>query len=159
MKRIKHNDGYIFIKAPKNWKGKIYSKMYCFEHHYVYWLNTGILPKDGEIIHHQNGIRWDNDFENLRLKKLSEHSREHQMGSVMQQTTKEKLRRINLGKAKQRFGFFASYQRKNRNPWTKVCGTKIGQKYLLFEDPLSCDILYKIIKKERRVQSQVMEPA
>lgn len=77
MNKIKHNEGYIFIKAPKWWSGKIYSKMYCLEHHYVYFINTGILPKVNEIIHHIDGDKANNIFSNLELQKRDEHSSLH----------------------------------------------------------------------------------
>jgi len=46
---------YKFVKAPDEYPGKIYT---CgnrvLEHHLVWWLNTGELISDDDIVHHKN---------------------------------------------------------------------------------------------------------
>jgi len=68
------NGEYILIKAPKNWEGKKYRNKYCYEHHFVYWIHYGIIPKEDEVIHHKNKIGTDNNIDNLKLMTVSEHN-------------------------------------------------------------------------------------
>ena len=78
MNKIISCGKYNFIIAPLEYPGIKYSNKYCLEHHYVYWKNTGIIPKKGiECIHHKNGKTKDNKFENLELIDWKEHIRLH----------------------------------------------------------------------------------
>ena len=71
------NGPYELIKAPSDWPGKRYRNRYCYEHHYVYWKNTGHILNENELIHHINGDKRDNTFENLELSTLKEHGALH----------------------------------------------------------------------------------
>lgn len=71
------NGDYILIVAPPDYPGKRYRGKYCYEHHYNYWIKNGVLPKCGELIHHKNKNRIDNDDTNLELKTVSKHNTEH----------------------------------------------------------------------------------
>lgn len=71
---------YILIKAPKDYPGKVYNIqncLYCSEHIYVYWKQTGILPKTNEVIHHIDGNKHNNDITNLQLMSVEEHNKLH----------------------------------------------------------------------------------
>ena len=68
---------YELVIAPDNYPGKKDRGRYCFEHYLIYWQNTGILPKEGEIIHHKNGKKCDNTFENLELMTCQAHASLH----------------------------------------------------------------------------------
>lgn len=49
-----------------------------YEHHQVWYENTGhIVDSSKEVIHHINGIKTDNRFENLELLSISEHCKKH----------------------------------------------------------------------------------
>lgn len=51
-------------------------------HHFVWWQNTGELPPEDKIVHHKNGDKLDNKFENLEVMTNSDHIRHHwQQGS------------------------------------------------------------------------------
>lgn len=71
------NGPYELVPAPDNYPGRRYRDRYCYEHHLVWWQNTGELPGPDEVVHHQNGDGRDNRFENLELKTRSKHSEGH----------------------------------------------------------------------------------
>lgn len=80
------NGDYLMVIAPTGYTGKLYRGRYCYEHHAVYWQHTGILVKEGEILHHINGDRHDNRYENLRLMPVAEHNRHHRMAPTQELT-------------------------------------------------------------------------
>ena len=72
------NGPYELVIAPDDFPGKKYRDIYCYEHTLVWWINTGVIPKSNEIIHHkQPGNKRDNRFENLELLTNSEHAKLH----------------------------------------------------------------------------------
>lgn len=68
------NGKYELIKAPKGFPGKIYRGKYAYEHRVVWWQMTGELP---EIVHHKNGNKRDNRFENLEGMSEKRHRELH----------------------------------------------------------------------------------
>jgi hypothetical protein len=63
-----------------------YETIYCDElrtrlkkHHYTWFIETGHLPdtKNGEQVHHIDGDKLNNSFDNLVLVSVSEHTRIH----------------------------------------------------------------------------------
>lgn len=48
------NGKYVLIVAPTEYPGTRYRGKYCYEHTYVFWKHTGVLPKKGEIVHHKD---------------------------------------------------------------------------------------------------------
>lgn len=71
------NGSYTLVVAPDEYPGKRYRGKYCYEHHLVYWQNTGVVPKNGEVVHHINEDKRDNKFENLELKTEGRHNGDH----------------------------------------------------------------------------------
>ncbi len=73
------NGPYILVKAPKEYPGRAYrgSRRYVYEHHLVWWLNTGDTVPEDYVIHHKNEDKHDNSFENLEILSRAEHSFEH----------------------------------------------------------------------------------
>jgi len=71
------NGPYELIIAPKEYPGKLYRGRYAYEHHYVYWRETGQVVKEGEVVHHKNDDTRDNRFENLELHTQIEHITYH----------------------------------------------------------------------------------
>lgn len=67
------NGEYNLVIAPEGYPGKLYRNRYCYEHHLVYWLNYGIIPKTEEIIHHKDGNKRNNDINNLELMNRISH--------------------------------------------------------------------------------------
>lgn len=65
------------IIAPEDWPGKKYRDRYCYEHQYVFWKETGQIPKKGQCIHHKNGEKRDNRIENLELVEVKKHKSHH----------------------------------------------------------------------------------
>lgn len=71
------NGDYTLVKAPDSYPGKRYRGLYCYEHHLVWWENTGEELTTKEVIHHKNGVKTDNRFENLEKQDKSLHSANH----------------------------------------------------------------------------------
>ncbi len=71
------NGDYELIIAPDDYPGKKYRERYIYEHHYVWWANTGEIIEEGFVIHHKNGNKRDNNFDNLELKHYQEHNTMH----------------------------------------------------------------------------------
>lgn len=71
------NGPYELVIAPEAYPGRRYRGRYVYEHHLVWWRNTGMLVPDGGVVHHVNGMKRDNRFENLELQTRSHHSAEH----------------------------------------------------------------------------------
>ena len=67
--RVITGSGYVRLKLwPED---EFYSQAYkggwVTEHQYVMALKIGYIPKKPKTVHHKNGIRDDNRFENLEL--------------------------------------------------------------------------------------------
>ena len=74
------NGPYELVIAPNDYPGKRYRDKYCYEHHLVWWENTGELPLITEEIHHKNSDKRDNRFENL--EKLSKIDHRYLHGKI-----------------------------------------------------------------------------
>ena len=75
------DSGYVRLFGKETRDMPNYDKM-CgmgiYEHHQVWYKNTGhIVDTSKEVVHHKNGIKTDNRFENLQLLTISEHDRLH----------------------------------------------------------------------------------
>lgn len=75
------NGKYTLIKASHEYPGKKYRGRYVYEHIFVWWENTGIIPPIGYHIHHKNNIKTDNRFENLEMIEGKTHSFLHGLRS------------------------------------------------------------------------------
>lgn len=71
------NGPYEMVIAPKSYPGKLYRGRYAYEHHVNYWAKFGAVPKKGEIIHHIDGDKRNNDPSNLELMLDTEHKSHH----------------------------------------------------------------------------------
>lgn len=71
------NGPYILVKAPEDYPGKKYRDKYVYEHIYVWWKTTKVIPPDGYQVHHKNANKHDNRFENLEMIHRSTHLRLH----------------------------------------------------------------------------------
>lgn len=73
--------GYVRLFGKPTRTMPNYNKMYgmgIYEHHQVWYENTGhIVDSSIEVVHHINGIKTDNRFENLQLMSINEHCRIH----------------------------------------------------------------------------------
>jgi hypothetical protein len=74
---VMKNGPYELIVAPPEYPGKKYRGRYAYEHIVVFWQNMGRLPASGHVVHHRNGDRRDNRWENLEEKHGGQHSAEH----------------------------------------------------------------------------------
>jgi hypothetical protein len=71
------NGLYLMVLAPLDYPGKLYRGRYCYEHHLVWWQNTGKTISYGQVIHHRNEDKHDNTIENLELITSREHNKHH----------------------------------------------------------------------------------
>ena len=74
---IMRNGEYILVKAPDWFKGKRYRNRYCYEHHLVWEKETGLSVPNGCIIHHKDGDKHNNNFDNLQLMTNQNHAAFH----------------------------------------------------------------------------------
>jgi hypothetical protein len=74
------NGDYILIKAPKDYIGKKYRELYCYEHHYVWCKYNNISIPVGYVIHHKDGNKLNNTISNLELISKKNHSKLHHKG-------------------------------------------------------------------------------
>lgn len=65
------------IVCPVEYPGKKYRDKYAYEHIVEFWKKEKKLPDVGNVIHHINGVRTDNRWENLEEIARSDHSRHH----------------------------------------------------------------------------------
>jgi len=76
------NGPYELIIPSDDYPGKKYRGRYAYEHHVVYWINTGYILSEDEIIHHINKNKRDNSFDNLELMTKIEHAIHHNSEKV-----------------------------------------------------------------------------
>ena len=75
--RLRHSHGYIILLRPDH--PNVNNSGYVYEHRVVMAEKLGRPLKDGEAVHHINGIRDDNRPENLEVfESHSAHMVEHQ---------------------------------------------------------------------------------
>lgn len=77
----KWNEGYIDRKGkfrvyrpdcPCAWRNG-----YAFRRHVVFWLANGFCHKAGEVIHHGDENKLNDNIDNLELKTRGQHTRDH----------------------------------------------------------------------------------
>ena len=73
------NGPYELVIAPPDYTGVKYRGRYVYEHHLVWWKNTGQLVPPGHLLHHKDDDKRRNVFENLELKPRGTHSTEHNL--------------------------------------------------------------------------------
>ena len=61
------------------------------EHRYIMEQHLGRKLTRYEVVHHKDGDKSNNDIENLELTSLSEHTRQHQLGNIPSEETKQKI--------------------------------------------------------------------
>ncbi len=114
---------YKVVKAPSEYKGKKDKGKYIYEHHYIYWKNTGHILRKNEIIHHRDENPLNNVFSNLELVNRSEHGKHHHK--------KKELINCKCDYCKKRFKRkrnLLKYHRKN-NKLGLFCSTSCGAKF------------------------------
>lgn len=71
------NGEYILIAPPNDYPGKLYREKYAYEHHVVWWQNTGELVPSGKLIHHKNENKTDNRCSNFEILSVNDHVKLH----------------------------------------------------------------------------------
>ena len=61
------------------------------EHRYIMEQYLGRKLARDEVVHHKDGNKANNDIENLELTILSEHTRQHQLGNILSEETRQKI--------------------------------------------------------------------
>ena len=143
-------DGFIFTDEFNHaFPGYKKRGKYVPLHNYIYWLNTGLIPKQGKsAIHHIDGDRENNEFENLKLVTAKEHNSIHS-----QNPTHKHRSHMSFGNRSGLFGFQGIRYHKSDKPWSKRWQSIIQfnnkkQSLGYFNDPLSGEIVYKIVQNE-----------
>lgn len=72
------NGDYLLTRIPEGFPGKVVRGCYAYDHHVAWWLKTGTVVPEKHVVHHLNGNKKDNRFENLECLSSREHSRGHQ---------------------------------------------------------------------------------
>lgn len=79
-KRI-DKDGYVRLTGIGTKHMPNYERMIqqggIYEHHYVWFINTGHVVQPGEVIHHRDHNKRNNKFNNLQLMTEAEHRKIH----------------------------------------------------------------------------------
>lgn len=71
------NGPYELIVPPSEYPGKRYRGRYAYEHRVEFWKRHGRLPEEGNVVHHRNEKKRDNDWKNLQEKTVGEHNADH----------------------------------------------------------------------------------
>ena len=74
--RVKHGDGYIRVYQPNHPNAD--KRGYVFEHRLIMSNYLGRPLENWEAVHHINGIKDDNNIENLKLLPSDEHNKKVQ---------------------------------------------------------------------------------
>ena len=74
---MKQGEYEVVYRPPPEYPGTVYGNNCVLEHRLVWWQHTGHVPTPNEIVHHINGDKRDNRFENLKIMRQSEHVRLH----------------------------------------------------------------------------------
>lgn len=61
------------------------------EHRYIMEQQLGRKLRENEVVHHKNGIPFDNRLENLEVLTNTEHTRLHHVGSKRNEKTRKKI--------------------------------------------------------------------
>lgn len=72
-RKIDKNLGYVRIYCPMHREAN--TRGYVYEHRLIAEKMTGRELFSNEVVHHKNGIRWDNREENLEVMDKIEHSK------------------------------------------------------------------------------------
>jgi len=79
--KIKCN-GYVYVYSPDHPFRNLMGKGYVKRARLVMESHLGRYLERREFVHHKNGIRDDDRFDNLELKTLSAHQSYHQRETV-----------------------------------------------------------------------------
>ncbi len=77
-------EGRWLIQKPSGYEGTtLIEGRYVYEHRYIMEQKLGRLLKKGEVVHHLDGNRHNNDPENLEVCSASSHPKKHARGRTM----------------------------------------------------------------------------
>ena len=75
--------GYVMEKRDGRWQR---------QHRLVMEEKLGRKLKPGEVVHHKNEVKTDNDPDNLELTSRSAHQKTHNLGAKRSEETRERMR-------------------------------------------------------------------
>jgi hypothetical protein len=76
-KKGRVNNHFSKVSKEKIVPRRMYNGKRIYESHYIWFKNTGYFPKKGEVIHHKDFNKLNNDFSNLQLMTNKEHLKLH----------------------------------------------------------------------------------
>jgi hypothetical protein len=140
-------DGYIFTNEfDPAFPGYKKKGKYVPLHIYVYWLNTGLVPENNKTcIHHIDGDKFNNEFDNLMLMSLKNHAKIHYIPTKQTKNLRSKIS-YNNG-ANKIFGF-RGVEYTGKNWRSRIQYNKKRRTLGSFPDPLSGQIVYNFVQIE-----------
>jgi hypothetical protein len=129
------NGPYTLVTAPEGYPGKRYRGRYAYEHHVVWWQNTGVVPDSASVVHHKNEDKRDNRFSNLEMISRGAHTAHHSVPAALVE--------LPCGKCGKTFERIASNYR---------CQIKNGQ--AIFYCTRSCQVSAQQIAKWERIRGR-----